>query len=333
MNAQRRPVNQTSANKRSLRGRLTAAIVCAALAAYMLSGFFFVQPNERGVVRWFGRVPNSQMRPPFGVNPGLHYALPRPFCRVARPRTTEVRQVTVGLRPEQREAIERGETWAMRASPASDIFTGDVNILKVTMIVHFQVLDSVAYTLAVENPDDLVRLAVKSVLIEELAKLPVDQALTAVKAKLEFDTRQRAQQLLDDVYHCGVLLADVNLESIEPPRAIAPAFKDVVSAKKDGEREVDRAVTEANRILPQARGDAARFHEEAQAYYQERVKRAHGGADSFLNMLKEYRLAPRVTADRLRLQTFEKVFANIRKIIADNDGPAARVRIVDDAPE
>jgi len=306
------------------------------LVVYAASGFYFVQPDERGVVRWFGRVPYAQRMPPYGVGPGLHYALPWPVCRVDVPKTTVFRRVLVGMPPELRDAISRGETWAMRASPASDVFTGDVNILKVTMAVQYQVVDPVAYLLATEDPDELVRVTVQGVLIEKLAELPVDRALTVAKSQLENDTRQCAQELLD-AYGCGVRLIPqlTNLESIEPPRAVINAFKDVVSAKKDGEKAIDDAIAEANRILPQARGDAAQILEEAQGYYQTRVKRARGEAESFLNLLAEYRLAPGVTADRLRLQTFEKVLAKVRKVIVDNKpgDPPTRIRIIDETPE
>lgn len=326
-------MNPTSSNRSGKRVALFIALPTALLAAYLLSGFYFVQPDERGVVRWFGVTPESQLQPPYGVGPGLHYALPWPMCRVECPKTTEIRQVTVGVTPELRAAIERGEIWALRASPAGDVFTGDVNILKVTLIVHYQVSNPVAYLFGTTNPDELVRLTVQGVLIKELAKLPVDDALTAAKARIENQTRDQAQTRLD-AYGCGIRLVATNLESLEPPRAIESAFKDVVSAKKDGEREIDRAVAEANRIVPRARGDAAKLLEESQAYSQERIQRARGEASSFLSVLGEYRQAPRVTADRLRLQTFERILAKARKIILDDKPgePPTRVRIIDKAP-
>jgi modulator of FtsH protease HflK len=331
-----RPPQPPSPPSKPARHRAGYATAAAAvlLAAYALSGFYFVQPDQRGVERWFGVTPRSQMRPPYGVGPGLHYALPWPLCRVDRPKTTEMRHVVVGLTPELRAAIDRGEAWALRYSPATDVFTGDVNILKVTMIAIYQVTDPTAYLFGTENPDELVRLTVQSTLIKEMAKLPVDAALTSAKALLENETRAQAQQRLD-LYHCGVQLVATNLDSLDPPRAIDTAFKDVVSAKKDGEREIDRAVAETNRILPRARGDAAKLLEEAESYHQERVRRAQGEAASFLSVLAEYQLSPRVTADRLRLQTFEKILAKVRKVIVDDKTgePPTRVRIIDKAPK
>lgn len=326
------PPGPSSTPRRRVRTIITLALL-GALVAYAATGFYFVQPDERGVVRWFGRVPDSQLA--YGVAPGLHYTLPWPCCRVDCPQITVVRSVFVGMDPQQREAIARGETWAMQASPASDTFTGDVNILKVTMAVHYKVNNPVAYLLATEDPDELVGVAVQGVLIDELAALPVDGALTNAKAKIEFNTQQRAQRLLEETYGSGVQLVGTNLESIEPPRAIVSAFKDVVSAKKDGESAIDRAVAEANRILPRARGDAAQILEEARGYYETRVSRARGEADSFLNLLAEYRRAPGVTENRLRLQTFEKVLAKVRKVIVDNKPgeTPAKIRIIDESPE
>ncbi len=328
------PVNPSETEPvRRRRTRLVAAGALVALAAWALSGFYFVQPDQRGVVRWFGKVPAAQCRPPYGVAPGLHYAPPWPICRVEIPKTTEVRRLMVGMTPKLREAIARGELWAMQASPASDMFTGDVNILKVTMAVQYQVIDPVAYLYACSDPDELVRVTVQGALIEELGGLSVDDALTSAKSQLETVVRTRAQTLLDK-YGCGVHLVATNLDSIDPPRAIIAAFKEVVSAKKDGERAVDRAIAQANRILPRARGDAVKMVEQAKAYREQRLAEARAAADSFLKLLAEYRRAPRVTADRLRLQTFERVFAKVRKIIVDNKPgePPTRLRLIEKSP-
>lgn len=335
MNAKRRQPDPPTSNAKPRRfGGIAALTLFLALLAYAATGFYFVQPDERGVVRWFGRVPESQLSRPYGVGPGLHYAAPWPICRVDTPKTKEVRRVIVGMTPELREAIAAGETWAMTASPETDMFTGDVNILKVAMAVQFQVDNPIANLLAVNDPDKVVRSTVQSVLIEELSRIPVDQALTAAKAMLENTTQERAQGLLNDL-NCGVHLIATNLESIEPPRAIVSAFQEVVSAKKDGERAVDRAVADTNRILPRARGDAARMLQEAGAYREVRVSRARGDTDAFLKLLAEYERSPEVTADRLRLQAFERVLSKVRKIVVDNKPgeTPTRLRIIDERPE
>lgn len=292
---------------------LGSALGVAALA-YAASGLYFVQPDERGVVRWLGRVPGGR-----SVAPGLHYALPWPFCRVATPKTTEVRRVYVGQLPVQRAAITRGDLDAITASPATDMLTGDNNILKLTLVIQYQVGDPVAYVTSVGDPDALVRDTVQAALVEGLAALPVDQALTTAKVHLQNETMRAAQGRLD-AYGCGVRLVGARVEAIEPPRAVAEAFKDVVSAKKDGERLIDQAVGEANTILPRARGEAVRITQESEGYRASKVNRARGEADRFTSLLAEYRKAPRVTLARLRLQAFESVLPRVRVYVLDESG-------------
>ena len=99
-------------------GRVWSAARCvrlaAAVAVYASSGFYFVDPDEQAVVRWFGRIPEGQ-----AIGPGLRYAPPWPVCRVDTPKTTEMRRAYVGLLPEDREAIARGSLGAIQDSTAT----------------------------------------------------------------------------------------------------------------------------------------------------------------------------------------------------------------------
>jgi membrane protease subunit HflK len=301
-----------------------------ALGVYLACGLYIVQPGERGVVRWLGRVPQAYRR----VQPGVHYALPWPICEVDKPRTTEVRRVYVGLLPAERAQIMAGDRGALLRSVASDMLTGDVNILKATMVAQYQVSEPADYLFAARDPDQLVHDTVQAVLIEELAGLPVDQLLTVAKAQLQQTVHRRTQDLLDR-YGCGVQLVAANLESIEPPRAIIAAFQDVVSAKKDGEKAVDQAVSEANRILAGARGGAAEITERAEGYRQTRISRARGDAARFLSVLAEYRREPEIFRQRVLLQTLEKVLPNVRTYVLDQKpgDPQTNLKIVDTTRE
>ena len=299
------------------------------VAVYLASGFYFVQPDERAVVRWFGRAPDAYR----SVPPGVHYAPPWPFCRVSCPKTTEIRRVYVGQGLEEREAIDRGEIDALMSSPASDMLTGDVNILKLTMVIQYQVADPADFLFGTEDPERLIRTTVKGVLIDTLAATPVDEALTSAKALVQLETLSWAQALLDR-YGAGVRLIATNLESMAPPRAIIDAFQEVVSAKKDGEKAIDFAVAEENRILPRARGEAARIREEAAGYRQTRISQARGDASRFLSVLAEYRRAPEVFKRRVFLETLERVLPSVRTYVLDQQGddPPTKMRIIEANP-
>jgi membrane protease subunit HflK len=320
----RRPPQPDPPRPRRKRPYAIGLAVALALVAYLLSGFYFVEPDEQAVVRWFGRIPAGQQ-----IGPGLRYAPPWPVCRVDTPKTTETRRVYVGLLPEQREAIARRDLGAIRDTTATDILTGDSNILKITLVVQYRLADPAAYLTRTSAPDRLVRSAVQAVLVEHVGSLPVDKALTTAKAGVQNEVIESAQRLLD-AYGAGVRLAGAQLETIEPPRAVADAFKDVVSAKKDGERMVERARTDADSIRARARGEGERQLREAEGYGLAKVSRAQGEADRFCSLLAEYQRAADVTRDRLWLEAFDRILPRVRLYVLDDpgDGSPSRIRIL-----
>ncbi len=311
--------------RRSLRRlrRWGPLLVAGIVLAYLASGLFFVRPDERGVVRWFGR-------PGRVVPPGLHYALPRPFCRVDRPRTEELRRVHAGLPPADRQAITRGDMEAIVRTSGTDLLTGDVNILKATLIVQYHVDDPRAYLFTTEAPDALIRRVVESLLVEELAGRPVDEALTAEKARLQTRVLERSQETLDR-FGAGIRLISANLDAIAPPRAIVDAFQDVVSAQKDAERLVDEAVADGNRRVAEARGLAVESEEAARGYRTARLARARGEAARFQSLLAEYRLEPEVVRERLLLERLERILPRLRTVIVDDPdgGPPTDLKLIE----
>ena len=295
-----------------------------AVLAYLASGIYVVQPEERGLVRRFGRIAQSD------VQPGIHLAFPWPIDRVDKPRTTEVRRVSVGLSPEDAEAIAMGDIAAISRTLDTDILTGDENILKATMVVQYHIADVADDLTGVDDPDRLVRTTVLAILVDLLGGLSVDDALTVAKGPLQTQVALRAQERLDE-YGCGVRVLSTDLAAVDPPLAVIDAFKDVASAKKDCERSRDMAIAFRNSLLPQARGQAAEMTEEAEGYRARRINQTRGRADRFLAQLEAYRQAPEVTRDRLRLQTFDRILPRIKTYILDHKPgePASRLRLVE----
>jgi membrane protease subunit HflK len=299
-------------------------LLVLAVIAYFCSGIYVVQPDERGLVRRFGRIVERN------VLPGIHFAFPWPIDRVDKPKTTEVRRVTVGLSPEDAEAIAMGDIAAITRTLDTDILTGDENILKATMVVQYHIADVAQYLTGTAEPDALVASAVLAILIDQLGGLTVDDALTIAKGPLQTQVALLAQQRLDE-YGAGVKILSTDLAAVDPPLAVIDAFKDVASAKKDSERSRDTAIAFRNQLLPNARGMAAERIAQAEGYHTTRVDQARGRADRFLAQLAEYRLAKEVTRDRLRLQTFDRILPKIKTYILDNrpNEPPSRLRLVE----
>ena len=284
--------------------RLARVIVLAAVAMYLLSGIYVVQPDERGVVKRLGRVVAAD------VQPGIHYRIPWPVDSVARPQVTSVKRMSIGykivdqlrgLTPEPRE---------------TQFITGDENIIELQLLVQYVVKDPAKFLYATEEPHWLVRKVGESVITEKIGALAVDELLTTAKVEVAAAVKTRAQDVLDS-YGAGVEIVAAHLQEINPPREVADAFRDVASAREDRSRIIQEANGYANRIVPMARGDAQQLITEAEGYRTEKVLTAEGESDRFRATVVEYWKSPAAARQRLYLEVMEEVLSKVRKYVVD----------------
>ena len=179
-----------------LKKRWYWVTVLIIVITYLASGIYVVYTDESGGVRRFGAVLEHARKVP----PGVHYAFPWPISRVDRPKKTEIKRLYIGITPAQRLAISKGDWQVITASIRYDVLTGDVNILKVTMVVQYHVTSAADYLFHTYDVEVLVRSCVQAELIRHLAGLPVDQSLTTAKAALQSQVLRDAQVALDRYY-------------------------------------------------------------------------------------------------------------------------------------
>ncbi|MBX3011877.1 MAG: FtsH protease activity modulator HflK [Caldilineaceae bacterium] len=253
----------------------------------LLSGIYLIQPDERGVIRRFGRFVSE-------VGPGLHYRLPL-IERLDRVAISAVRQV------------QTGTTLAL---------TGDTNLIEVGLSVHYTVNDAVAFLFNVNQREQLVRQSAEAALRQVVAARSVDALLTTARSMILAETLTRTQVLLDQQL-AGIRVATVQLQTVTPPSAVAEAFRDVASAREDKNTYIQEALAYQNEIVPAARGEAVRLAATASAEKQKRVDLAVGESARFTQKLAAYRTAPAVTRNRLYLEALEKVLPKVNKFILD----------------
>jgi membrane protease subunit HflK len=116
-----------------------------------------------------------------------------------------------------------------------------------------------------------------------------------------------------DVYESGLEIVTINLQNVNPPEAVQPAFNNVNSAKQEKERIINEAWEKYNQVIPEAEGKAKRTIEEAEGYSVNRVNRANGDANRFIQMYNKYRYSKTVTKKRLYLEMMEKVLPQVEK--------------------
>ena len=289
------------------KGYLVQVLVGIAVLLWLASGIYTFSPDEQGVVRRFGK----QVRI---TSPGLRYHLPWPMEVVNTPKVTAIQRLEIGFRtvdpgpPARYQFIE----------PESLMLTGDENIVDAQIIVQFKIKDPSDYLFKVKDVKGTLMDASEAALRQVIGGSSIDDALTVGRFQIQGEVRTLLQKIMDS-YESGLLITDVKLQTVRPPKQVEQAFKDVVSAKEDRERLIYEAKGYQEDIIPKAKGRAMEIIREAEGYKEERIKKAQGDALKFLTVLKEYEKAKDVTLKRLYLETMEEVLPGVKKFIIDSN--------------
>ena len=153
---------------------------------------------------------------------------------------------------------------------------------------------------------------------EVIAKNRNQNILTEGRSKIELETQEIIQSILDD-YESGIQITQVQTQKADPPDQVIDAFRDVQAARADMERSKNEAEAYANDVIPRARGEAQKILQAAEAYKKEVVAKAEGEASRFIAIYNEYKNAKAVTQERMYLETMEKVLADIDKVIIEKN--------------
>ncbi len=292
----------------NLGGRGVALIALAVVVLWGFSGFFRVEPDELGVVLRFGRFVRE-------VQPGLNYHLPYPIETALTPQALRVNKIDIGMRPV--EDMRRGA--AVRDVPEESLMlTGDENIVDVDFSVLWKVKPNRVgdYLFNVQGPESTVKAVAESAMREVIGRSNIQPVLTGARQTIETAVQELMQRILDD-YGAGILVQEVQLQKVDPPSQVIDSFRDVQAARSDLERAQNEAETYANRVVPEARGRAAKIIQDAEAYREQTVAEAKGQTSRFLQVYEQYKKAPDVTRERIYLETMERVLAGSDKTIID----------------
>jgi len=297
-------------------GKGIIAVIAIAVLAWLLSGFYRVEPDEQGVVLRFGKFVGT-------TNPGLNYHLPYPIETVLTPQVTRVNRIDIGIRTG--DDPRRGAS--MRdVAEESLMLTGDENIVDVDFAVFWMVkpaapgssedIGAANFLFNVQNPEGTIKAVAESAMREVVGRTNIQPILTGARQGIETSVQELMQRTLDS-YRSGILITQVQLQKVDPPSQVIDAFRDVQAARADAERLQNEAQAYANRVVPGARGEAARITQGAQGYKERAIIEARGQTSRFLSVLTQYQKAPDVTRQRLYLETMERVFGGMDKVIID----------------
>jgi len=262
-------------------GRWIVVLVVLWLA---FNTFVLVTEQQRGVVLRFGQVARV-------LQPGPHFKLPWPIERVFKVNATEIKTF----------------------SDTVPVLTRDENIVSVEINVQYKISDPQLFLFGTRDAEQVLSQAALSSVREQVGRSDLDTVLGA-RGALAVSARERLQASLD-AYRTGLSVTELNLPNARPPEEVKPAFDDVNSAGQDRDRVISEAEAYAAKVVPEARGQAARVRTVAEGYKTASIARATGDAQRFDLIVEQYQAAPEVTRKRLWLETVQQVMAENRKVV------------------
>lgn len=280
------------------------------LVLWGMASFYTVRPEQQSVELFLGEF--SQI----GTE-GLNFA-PWPFV------TAEVINVTTNNNEDIGVSGRAGNNDGL-------MLTTDENIVDIDFQVVWNISNARDYLFSLREPEMTIRSISESVMREAIAQSELAPILNRDRGAIEVRVQEEVQRLLND-RQTGINIIRVNVNKVDPPSqqvtltdadgrpqtvSVVDAFRDVQAAEQERDQLERRADAYANQRLAEARGEAARLLQAAEGYRARVVNEAVGEASRFLAVLGEYQAAPEVTRKRLYLETMEKVFSDVDKIILE----------------
>ena len=285
---------QSSGGQRSGGNPVSKSLLGLALfgaaVVYGMMGVYTLDEQERGVVLRLGTATESILMPGLSWQPPL-------IDKVIIHNVSRVRS-----HPQQAEML-----------------TEDENIVKVKLTVQYVIDDVKAFALNVKSPEQSLYQSTESAVRHVVGSTEMDRVLTEGRAIMGTEIKTRIQDYMND-YGTGIAVTQVNIDETAPPDAVREAFDEVIRAREDEVRVRNEANAYANKVIPEARGEAQRYLEEAEAYRRQVVAEARGESERFSKLLVEYQVAPEVTRERMYIDTLESVMSQSSKVMIDVEG-------------
>ena len=250
----------------------------------VLNCFVLITEQQRGVVLRFGQFARI-------MQPGPNLKLPWPIERVTKVNATEVKTYTDSV----------------------PVLTRDTNMVTVDLNVQYRIEDPKLFLFGTRNAEEVLRQAALSTVRELVGRSDLDTVLNS-RGEL-VDAVSRRLQISLKAYRTGLSISGVTLQNARPPDQVKDAFDEAQRATADKQTAVNQAQAYAAKVVPEARGEAARLRASATGYKTSAIARATGDAERFSLLLTQYQSAPEVTRKRLWLETVQQVLSENRKVV------------------
>lgn len=192
------------------------------------------------------------------------------------------------------------------------MLTGDLNIVNVEWIIQYKIENPKQWLFGVYEKENTIRDISRSV----INTLVGDRAILDVMGKERSTIEELGLEMMNENFNqlgLGINVTAVKLQNIVPPEGVQEAYEDVNKATQDMNRFINEGQEAYNAEIPKAQGEADKQIQQAEGYAAERVNRAEGDVARYNAVYEEYKKSPKVTKERIYLETMDEIFGGETK--------------------
>ncbi len=280
---------------------IVAAVVVVLLLFSIPTMVFQVDRDEEAVVLRFGAFARR-------VDSGLRWKFPPPIETVFIVNTQRVFSEQFGYRGEERAGSSKRSV-----KEESLILTGDLGVSRLEWDILYRKTDPMRFLFNIRDESKILRKASLSSMRRVVGDFNATEVITVRRRQIALKVKNQLQNILDN-YRSGITIADVVIQSSEPPDPVAPAFQEVDSARQVRDQMRHQANRHREKVINEAEGQVSQMVSEALGDSAAVINRALGDANRFNSILTQYRQAPEITRQRMFLETMQQVITNGERI-------------------
>lgn len=272
----------------------------AAITAF--SSIYVVDETENAVITRFGKYTKTE-------GPGLHTKLPFGIEKNYNVDIKTVRAEQFGFKTVK---SGRNNEYRNNISEESEMLTGDLNIVDVEWVIQYKVVEPKSWLFNVYERQQTIRDISRSVINTLVGDRTIFDVMSADRSTIQ----NLAQEQMNNQFNSlglGINVTTVQLQNVVPPSGVQEAFEDVNKASQDMKRLINEGKEAYNSEIPKAQGEADRQIQIAEGYAAERINMAKGDVARFNSVYEEYKRSPRVTKERIYLETMDSIFGSEKK--------------------
>jgi len=256
------------------------------LFIYFLTGIYTVKQNEIAMVKRFGKIISSN------IKPGISYSLPWPVDKVKKIEIKKMHSLIIDDFVERPKKDTSAYKFINETGLKSYIITGDNNMVNIKLVIKYMIVNPVDYENNFKDVKNIINSITNNMIIKYISTESINNILINKRSEMKIILKTKIQKELNKL-DIGIQITFLELKQVSPPYLILHFFNDVINANIDKGKKIREAEGYGTNILTKARIKALQYKSEAKSDAKEKVSKAMAEKERYETLYLEYKKSPK----------------------------------------